>query len=218
VEPVDRGLSIYLSALDLAYAGSGDASIKDKLNYLIGALGECQDALNEEVGQPPPPTPPVGRAPGRLGNAVRLNGNGQYVALPAGIVGGLTDITIALWVNPAATTTWSRIFDFGTGTTRYLFLTVSAGSAPRFAITTGGAGAEQRINGTGPLATNRWTHVAVTLAGNTGTLYRPPSTLPTARCRWSPAARRRPTGSSPSTGTSRCAATCPGRSRQVPSR
>lgn len=161
----------YLSALALAYAGSGDAFFKDKLDYMIGALGECQDALNEKVGQPPPPTPPVGRAPGRLGNAVRLNGNGQYVALPAGVLSGLTNVTIALWVNPAATTAWSRIFDFGTGTTRYLFLAVSAGSAPRFAITTGGTGGEQRINGTAPLATNRWTHVAVTMAGNTGTLY-----------------------------------------------
>jgi DUF1680 family protein len=161
----------FLSALALAYAGSGDVFYKDKVDYLVGALGECQDALNEQVGQPAPPTPPVGRAPGRLGNAVRLNGNGQYVTLPAGIVSGLADFTVAVWVNPVATTTWSRIFDIGTGTTRYMFLAASAGSAPRFAITVNGAGGEQRINGTAPLPTNRWTHVAVTLAGSTGTLY-----------------------------------------------
>ena len=29
----------------------------------------------------------------------------------------LNDFTVATWVNPAATSTWSRIFDFGTGTT-----------------------------------------------------------------------------------------------------
>ncbi|HEU5470185.1 MAG TPA: beta-L-arabinofuranosidase domain-containing protein [Actinophytocola sp.] len=161
----------YLSALALAYAGSGDTFYRDKLDYLVGALGECQDALNEQVGQPAPPTPPVSRAPGRFGNAVRLSGTGQYVALPTGIVSGLADFTVALWVNPAATTTWSRIFDFGTGTTRYMFLVASAGSAPRFAITTNGVGAEQRINGTAALPTNQWTHVAVTLRGNTGTLY-----------------------------------------------
>ena len=36
--------------------------------------------------------------------------------------------------------TWSRIFDFGTGTTANMFLTINAGSGPRFAITTGGGG------------------------------------------------------------------------------
>jgi DUF1680 family protein len=161
----------FLSCLALAYAGSGEAAFKDKLDYMVTALGQCQDALNEMVGKPAPPTPPVGRTAGRIGNAVKLNGNGQYVSLPAGIARDLTDFTIALWVNPAAITTWSRIFDFGTGTTRYMFLTASAGSAPRFAISTGGSGAEQRVNGTGPLPAGQWTHVAVTLSGGTGTLY-----------------------------------------------
>ena len=76
--------------------------------------------------------------PGKFGNAVQLSGNGQYVVLPTGIVNGLTDFTVACWVNPAAITTWSRFFDFGTGTTAYMFLTVDAGSGPRFAITTSG--------------------------------------------------------------------------------
>ena len=54
-----------------------------------------------------------------------------------------------------------------------MFLTINAGSGPRFAITTGGGGAEQQINRTTPgqLPLNQWSHVAVTLSGNTGTLY-----------------------------------------------
>src|SRR5262249_4217466 len=53
-----------------------------------------------------------------------------------------------------------------------MFLTLSAGNGPlRFAITTGGGGAEQRIDGPGTLPLNTWSHVAVTLSGNTGTLY-----------------------------------------------
>jgi hypothetical protein len=48
----------FLSALALAYAGSGDTFYRDKGDYLVGALGECQDALNGRVGQPAPPTPP----------------------------------------------------------------------------------------------------------------------------------------------------------------
>ena len=75
-------------------------------------------------------------------------------------------------MNPAQVNTWSRVFDFGTGTTVNMFLTVSAGTAPRFAITTGGGGAaEQVISATSPLAAGQWTHLAVTLNGNVGRLY-----------------------------------------------
>jgi hypothetical protein len=112
------------------------------------------------------------RTTGQLGNALRLNGSGEYVNLPAGIVSGLTDFTVSAWVNPAANTAWSRVFDFGTGTTANMFLTVSAGGGPlRFAITTSGGGAEQQINAPSTLPLNTWSHVAVTLSGNTGTLY-----------------------------------------------
>jgi hypothetical protein len=64
------------------------------------------------------------------------------------------------------------VFDFGTGTNDYMFLTLSAGGGPmRFAITTSGNGAEQQINAPGMLPLNTWSHVAVTLSGSTGTLY-----------------------------------------------
>ncbi|HEY5179280.1 MAG TPA: arabinofuranosidase catalytic domain-containing protein [Dermatophilaceae bacterium] len=112
------------------------------------------------------------RVPGKIGNAVKLSGNGEYVALPNGIVSGLSDFTISAWVNPAADSTWSRIFDFGTGTTANMFMTVDgAGSGLRFGITTGGNGAEQQLTGGGQLPLNTWSHVAVTLSGATGQLY-----------------------------------------------
>ncbi|MGE5289672.1 MAG: arabinofuranosidase catalytic domain-containing protein, partial [Micromonosporaceae bacterium] len=112
------------------------------------------------------------RVPGKIGNAVKLSGSGEYVALPDSIVSGLNDFTISAWVNPSQNSAWSRVFDFGTGTTANMFLTLSAGGGPlRFAITTGGGGAEQRINSTGTLPLNTWSHVAVTLSGSTGTLY-----------------------------------------------
>jgi hypothetical protein len=95
------------------------------------------------------------------------------VQLPQGIVTGLTDFTIAAWVNPAAVPNWARVFDFGTGETAYMFLTVSAGGTnnPRYAITTTGNGSEQRLDAPGPMPLNQWTHLAVTLSGSTGTLY-----------------------------------------------
>ncbi len=123
------------------------------------------------------------RGPGKIGNAVRLSGNGEYVSLPAGIVSGLHDFTVSAWVNPSANSAWSRIFDFGTGTSDYMFLTLSAGGGPvRFAITTSGNGAEQQLNAPGTLPLNTWSHVAVTLSGQTGTLYingQPVATNPT---------------------------------------
>jgi hypothetical protein len=130
------------------------------------------------VGTPTPA--PATRAPGRagFGNAIELNGPApnRYVEMPAGVLRGLTDFTIATWVNLAAPAAdWSRVFDFGTGTQVTMFLTArsgdaATGNAVRFAITANGAGGEQRINGTAPLPTG-WTHVAVTKSGNSGTLY-----------------------------------------------
>jgi hypothetical protein len=112
------------------------------------------------------------RVPGKIGNAVKLSGNGEYVSLPSGIVSGLHDFTVSAWVNPSQNSAWSRVFDFGTGTTVNMFLTLSAGGGPlRFAITTGGNGAEQQITGPGTLPLNTWSQVAVTLSGSTGTLY-----------------------------------------------
>lgn len=126
-----------------------------------------------EVGEPVPA--PATREAGRagFGNAIRLNGSApnRYVSLPPGILRGVTDFTAATWVNLETVTTWSRIFDFGTGTGVNMFLTPrSGGGAVRFSITNGGGGAEQQINGAAALPTG-WTHVAVTKSGTTGTLY-----------------------------------------------
>ncbi len=113
---------------------------------------------------------------GRVGQAVNLAGGAggsasQHVSLPAGIVNGMTNFTIATWVKLDTTGSWRRIFDFGAGTTANMFLVPTSGSTIRFAITTSGSGGEQRINGTAALPTGAWKHVAVTRNGNTGTLY-----------------------------------------------
>jgi hypothetical protein len=113
-----------------------------------------------------------GFGPGVSGNAVNLTGGNA--TMPNSIVQGINDFTIAAWVKVTTLANWARIFDFGTGTTVYMFLTPDAGgtNAIRYAITTtgNGAGAEQQLNG--PAVTpGVWTHIAVTLSGNTGTLY-----------------------------------------------
>jgi alpha-L-arabinofuranosidase len=110
---------------------------------------------------------------GYSNNAVGLNSAGnQYVSLPTGVVSNLTDFSICAWVNLASVSTWMRIFDFGSGTTTYMFLTPDSGSSTlRYAITTNSYGGEQQINDNSVLPINGWHHVAVTLAGNLGTLY-----------------------------------------------
>jgi DUF1680 family protein len=109
---------------------------------------------------------------GRSGGAVSLNGTDGHVRLPNGIVAGVNDFTVAGWVRIGTLATWSRVFDFGTGTNGYLFLTPRSGTGTaRFAITTSGAGGEQQINAPAALPAGAWTHVAVTLAGNLGILY-----------------------------------------------
>jgi hypothetical protein len=117
-------------------------------------------------------------AQGEIGNAVSLNGMSQYVALPVGVTRNITAFSIAAWVhvNPAADAAlanWSRLFDFGTGTSTYAFIAPDNGQNGnlRFAITTSGNTNEQRVEGPMPLPTGAWEHVAVTGDGTVGTLY-----------------------------------------------
>jgi concanavalin A-like lectin/glucanase superfamily protein len=142
---------------------------------MVQTIPPAEVGRHIEIGEPVPL--PATRSAGQagFGNTIRLNGPepNEYVTLPAGITGGLTDFTVATWINPAANTTWSRVFDFGTGQQVNMFLTLNAGgSGLRFAITNGGGGAEQRIDSApGLLPTGTWSHVAVTRSGTNATLY-----------------------------------------------
>ncbi|RDK02915.1 LamG-like jellyroll fold domain-containing protein [Paraburkholderia lacunae] len=112
------------------------------------------------------------RAAGKKGNAVSLDGSTGYVSLPGNLVADVSDFTIAAWVYWNAAKTWERVFDFGSGTGRYMMLTPRANSGfARFAITLNGGAGEQDIDGNVALPTGQWVHVAVTLSGNVGTLY-----------------------------------------------
>ena len=116
-------------------------------------------------------------APGDLGRALMFDGIDDYVDLPIGaLIGSLTDITVAMWVNLAeSNASWQRIFDFGTSSsTGYMFLCPRTGTngPVRFAITpTSGAG-ESFVDTAAPLAPG-WHHMAVVIdsAGMTMSLY-----------------------------------------------
>jgi hypothetical protein len=110
---------------------------------------------------------------GLFERALRLDGTDDYVKLRTTVVNGLTDVTIAVRVFWDGGNNWQRIFDFGNNTTQYMVLTPkSAANTLRFTITVTGnaAGSEQFLEAP-PLPVGEWSHVAVTLSGDTGTLY-----------------------------------------------
>jgi prepilin-type N-terminal cleavage/methylation domain-containing protein len=103
---------------------------------------------------------------GQINNGLDFDGSNDYVSLPIGsVISSLTNCTIAVWVNWDGGSSWQRIWDFGTGTTRNMFLTSNNGTngRPRFAITTSGTGGEDQTTAPSALSTGRWYHIAVTI-------------------------------------------------------
>jgi DUF1680 family protein len=197
----------FMTMLAQAWASTDDPIYMEKLDYMVGALAECQTALATAAAAPTP------RVPGRdAGGALRLTGSpighAEHVRLPDGITGGLQDFTVATWMylreydpakltrtnrnqTPATLNNGAAVFDFGTPNPEYaaavlarMYLVVRVSDdhpVPRFAITVGGEEGEQRLDGAEPLPADVWAHVAVTRAAGTGTLYvngRPVATNP----------------------------------------
>ncbi|MFE6940736.1 beta-L-arabinofuranosidase domain-containing protein [Streptomyces chartreusis] len=155
----------FLTMLAQAYAGTGEQVFTDRIGTMIGALTEVRAALRGD--------PAVLSVAGRFGTAAEnVRGSYRYVDLPAAVLGGAPAITLSAWVKPAHDANWARVFDFGDNDTRYLYLAArNANGVPRFAVTTGGPGGEQGLDGTAALPLNQWSHLAVTIGGGTGTLY-----------------------------------------------
>ncbi|MGI5406429.1 beta-L-arabinofuranosidase domain-containing protein [Streptomyces chartreusis] len=155
----------FLTMLAQAYAGTGEQVFTDRIGTMIGALTEVRAALRGD--------PAVLSVAGRFGTAAEnVRGSYRYVDLPAAVLGGAPAITLSAWVKPAHDANWARVFDFGDNDTRYLYLAArNANGVPRFAVTSSGPGGEQGLDGTAALPLGRWSHLAVTIGGGTGTLY-----------------------------------------------
>jgi len=113
-------------------------------------------------------------ATGRVGNALALTAASKgYAALPAGILAGACEATIATWVNIKTQVDWQRVWDFGKDANVYMFLTTRSGFSKmlRFGINISGSGRETGIDGQAALPVGEWHHVAVVLGPSGGTLY-----------------------------------------------
>jgi hypothetical protein len=112
---------------------------------------------------------------GKVGNALNLiEADKGYVAMPAGLLANACEATIATWVYVNSdSNSWSRIWDFGSDTTSYMFLTriTNTDQLARFGITNKGGSNEEVVKGQTPVPYRKWTHVAVVLGPSGGTLY-----------------------------------------------
>ncbi|HHY85420.1 MAG TPA: hypothetical protein GYA07_07775 [Verrucomicrobia bacterium] len=109
-------------------------------------------------------------AAGHAGEALEFDGTDDYLRLPPNL-GDAPQFTFAAWVYWDGGGNWQRIFDFGNGTSQHLFLTPKAGDGAqgmRFTIRNGGTA--QSVE-TAALPVGAWTHVAVTLGGNSARLF-----------------------------------------------
>ena len=100
-------------------------------------------------------------------HGVSLDGSKDYLLLP-NQVANQDEMTIAMWVNNGSSTTaWMRLFDFGSGTDKYMFFTPNNGSEGRFVMKNGG---DEQILSTSKIGTG-WKHLAVTIGAGTVKIF-----------------------------------------------
>lgn len=109
--------------------------------------------------------------PGRLGQALELDGKGAYVEIATPAIEPLADFTIAAWLYADEGRPNARFFDFGANKQRYMaFAPQATSTSSRFMMTKLSYFGEETVSGA-TLATGTWVHVAITLSGSTSILY-----------------------------------------------
>jgi hypothetical protein len=159
---------------EIAALSGGDAGAVSSAGLRVGYAFDETDSLapvdfsgNNRTGS----VGGLSSIAGQVDQAVSFDGIQGYARLPANIVSGITDFTVAAWVNQTTLRNWARIFDFGNDMSTYMMLTANAGASQtlRFSLRVNN-GAEEIVDGTAlPVAS--WQHVAVARAGNTVTIY-----------------------------------------------
>jgi len=172
---------------DTHYAEGGLTPMGARYRDHVAPIGHRQERRDSEIsrttryrfdgdthdsggaGQDPVVVGTPSFAAGKYGQALLFDGVHDYLQVPSN-VGDSTNFTFAAWVFWNGGGNWQRIFDLGDLPGVNLFLTTKAGSSggTRFAIA--GGGGEQRLDAA-TFPTGVWTHVAVTISGDTGKLF-----------------------------------------------
>lgn len=105
----------------------------------------------------------------RQGGGMDFGGTDGYIELPSRVT-DTEDFTFAAWVYWKGGAPWQRVLEVGNGLARHMFLTPSQHSGV-LQFTLHGSEGDQSLLSKAPLPSHEWTHVAVTLQGNTGKLY-----------------------------------------------
>ncbi len=110
-------------------------------------------------------------------HALHLSGGetGAYLQFPNGILYGHEAVTISAWVKLTTNNAYQRIWDFGTGQDKYIYL-LSDGRNTGFwgyasAITTNGWTNEEGIQKKENIAKNRWVLATLVMDGTEMSLY-----------------------------------------------
>lgn len=172
--PEDAGVNHFTVRVTNDSGLAADAVLTIAVTATGGSVAHYQfdgNALSASGGGPGVLAGSPAYESGIFDQALQFDGTDDKVTLPANIAGALSDATFAVRVRWDGGANWQRIFDIGGGTTQYLMLTPSSGAGTvQFAALSPG-GTTQRLEGSAPLTEGEWAHVAVTLTGNTGTLY-----------------------------------------------
>lgn len=100
--------------------------------------------------------------------SLSLRATDNYYLLLPPRVGHLDNFTICAWIRWNGVNKWERLFDFGNGTTQYMFLTPHSGSDMRFVMKNGG---DEQILSASSLSSGKWLHVAVTMSDTDTKIY-----------------------------------------------
>ncbi len=99
--------------------------------------------------------------------SLNLDGKSNYLMLP-NKVADMKEMTISFWMNSGdVSSTWMRVFDFGSDTDHYMFFTPNSGSDSRFVMKNGGS---EQILSTSKIGTG-WKFIAITIGDDAVKLY-----------------------------------------------
>lgn len=110
--------------------------------------------------------------PGLKGSGIYLDGSDlSYMQIEDGVMENLNDFTISAWLKLEAVQNWVRLFDFGSDTDNYMFLSPRSANTGNFRFAFKNGGDEEAIDTNIRATVGEWIHVALTLEGSAAIMY-----------------------------------------------